>query len=815
MSDTIPTPPPALEETPAAPPPTFSRLWQIPLLGVSLAVLAAGVHHIAAGYHPVSFREEVERVQRLHQAGAMMRANAYLLDLLKDQGRPAEERAELHRLLARTVHKAESAFQVHARPNVASILHNFQVARRLGAEYGAEDWMALGDAHLWSDSEAEAGAAYREALRHCPDRPDRIRRRLLELQAGSSVHLSPDSLTDLDAILNGEPDRSACPHAQSAAAEATSPVNYLWALECKVEWLLEGGRVREAREHVEAGRERLIGTAEALAVSYLDARCLYHEDRKAEAETALRSLLNGWTVRDDLWAKSNWLLGRLQQEDDRPQAGLSFYEEVLRSFQTGEVRDACMLGKAESLAALEEFDESLATFAELKDRLLGQPSNRYVDRDAVRTTVTSLGESLFQQGREELGVRCMELALSLVDASERELRVHYLWRTADSLRSMAKQAMAAAAANGQDEVAARDLFAKTAETYLTLADQQTLDEEASVQSLELSAECFDQAGRSDREIEVLVKLARERPAHPRRVTTLHRLGSVYQAEQRYAEAVAAYEEAITSYPRLPDALHSMVPMAQCLIAIGGQSARKGVEVLVTIVDDKGPEALFAPEARDYRQSLFLLAEYYSRAAAEEIRDHLEKAISRLEEAVAHYPEDPKIPKLTFLLADAYRRSGGLLREEAESLPSDAAREEARNEARRRMERALVGYEKAIALLAPLDASGLSELEQTYLRMSYLYRGDCLFDLERYGQAVEAYQEAAWRYEDLPAALSASAQVVHCYLRLGQPAAAGATLARMKWLLRKIPSSAFDTEPGMSSKEYWQAMVDRTVSAGLD
>jgi len=50
----------------------------------------------------------------------------------------------------------------------------------------------------------------------------------------------------------------------------------------------------------------------------------------------LRSLLNKWTVRDGLWGEANWLFGRLQQLDGRPQAGLSFHEEVLRCFTAGE-----------------------------------------------------------------------------------------------------------------------------------------------------------------------------------------------------------------------------------------------------------------------------------------------------------------------------------------------------------------------------------------------------------------------------------------------------------------------------------------------
>jgi TolA-binding protein len=93
-------------------------------------------------------------------------------------------------------------------------------------------------------------------------------------------------------------------------------------------------------------------------------------------------------------------------------------------------------------------------------------------------------------------------------------------------------------------------------------------------------------------------------------------------------------------------------------------------------------------------------------------------------------------------------------------------------------------------------------------MSYLYIGDCLSDLGKLRPAIEAYREVAWRYENEPAAVSATMQVVSCYQRLGQGEEARAALARLQWLLNKIPAAAFDTQRGMSSRAYWQAMAQR-------
>jgi len=124
------------------------------------------------------------------------------------------------------------------------------------------------------------------------------------------------------------------------------------------------------------------------------------------------------------------------------------------------------------------------------------------------------------------------------------------------------------------------------------------------------------------------------------------------------------------------------------------------------------------------------------------------------------------------------------------------------------------YERVMAALSSGDADTLTELERTYLRESRLYRGDCLFDLGRFQQAIAVYEETAWLYDNQPAAVAASVQIAHCHLRLGERAEARAAFERLQWLLRKIPAGAFDTQRGMSSKEYWETMVTRMAASGV-
>jgi tetratricopeptide (TPR) repeat protein len=232
------------------------------------------------------------------------------------------------------------------------------------------------------------------------------------------------------------------------------------------------------------------------------------------------------------------------------------------------------------------------------------------------------------------------------------------------------------------------------------------------------------------------------------------------------------------------------------------------------VEDRGPDPLFTPQAQEYRDALIRLGEYYYGASENQIVDHLERAISRIEDVIVLYPDDPGHARHLFLLADSYRRSADRLADGAAGLVSPLARDQALAESRVRWRRGAERFDQVVRRLASRDAAELDALEQAQLRAAYLYRGDCLFDLREYDAALSAYHEVAWRYENEAEAVTASVQIIHCQQRLGRMSDARATLARMRWILEKIPSAAFDASRGMSTKAYWTQWVDRLERTGV-
>lgn len=788
---------------------TLSGRWQIPLFCGGVVLLGGGLARRVMEHRVFTIADELRIVDRLRTENQLSRANAFLIRGLSKKGRPPEERSRLLRELAETIHQAESRLDVQSPENARSILANYRAAGRLGVEPSAEDRIRMGDAYRWMGNDEEAVDAYRQALLTPPRRagdvkPDCVRRRIIELRSLFGGTLDGNTIDELDRIL---------------ADENASSENYLWAVEQKSRWLLDHNDTDGALLVAAKAKERLAGTGASVALRFVEALCLFRSGHAEEAEVILRVLRNEWTIRDELWGKAGWLLGVIQQRDDRPQTGLAFFDEVLRSFKAGDLHDACLFGRAECLAALGRHAPALEAYAELSDRMLAVHRHEFLDRNVVRAALTARGGALLGASmvdgtpgpdQKQQGITYLRLALGLVNPDNTDAQAPYLSRIATGLTALA-ESMNVPNATVEDLAGLTKLYEEAGATYLKLSQVRQADLDASAEAVWLAIESYEKAGRHERVIEMLEHFVADRPSSVWHAKALHRLGRAQEAEHRYADAIQSYETVIREFEGLQDALASMVPLAECRIRQGGESARAGVDLLLDIVDDRGGKQWLTPKAREYREALILLAKYYATATEDEVERPYERAVERLEDALVLYPDDPRVPELTFLLADAYRRSAIALRQDRKS--SEAASDSAAEQSASRLGAALRNFSAVITALAPYNEGegserSLSELEKTYLRMSYLYRGDCLFDLARYEDAIAAYEEVAWRYDNMPAAVSASMQIYHCYQRMGRPGEARAVLGRLRWLIRTIPETAFEIEPGMPKKAYWEALTDR-------
>src|SRR5207245_1964627 len=97
----------------------------------------------------------------------------------------------------------------------------------------------------------------------------------------------------------------------------------------------------------------------------------------------------------------------------------------------------------------------------------------------------------------------------------------------------------------------------------------------------------------------------------------------------YDDAIAAFQQNIFRYPNALASSKSAVPLAQAYVAKGPDFYGKAELTLQSVLDNP----LITPEAAEFKQSLFDLAQLYYRT------NRFEEAVAKLEELTDRYPTD--------------------------------------------------------------------------------------------------------------------------------------------------------------------------------
>ena len=103
--------------------------------------------------------------------------------------------------------------------------------------------------------------------------------------------------------------------------------------------------------------------------------------------------------------------------------------------------------------------------------------------------------------------------------------------------------------------------------------------------------------------------------------------------------------------------------------------------------------------------------------------------------------------------------------------------------------------------APTDAAG--RFDPQLLRYAYLYRADSAFELGRYAQAVEFYDQVASRFAKHHSSMTALIQIVNCYSNLGDESRAMTAHRRAQMRLEKLPEEAFSVDDALLDREAWE------------
>lgn len=345
---------------------------------------------------------------------------------------------------------------------------------------------------------------------------------------------------------------------------------------------------------------------------------------------------------------------------------------------------------------------------------------------------------------------------------------------------------------------ARRLYAEAAATCLDLAKATLLNEQRSADASWRAADFFARAGERDRAIERYRTFSQEHPSHSLVPRALARIGRLNQVMGRFAAAIDTYQECYRRFPRTIDGARTLVPLATCFLASGPGSEELAEKTLLIVLEDS---EVFTPQAPEFTDALFLLGDVLNR------RGEFERAIATLDEAALRYPDDPRVPRSRYLMADSFRLSALTLKRAIKEDISAVEAERIRAESAQRFDRALDLYRNMITEYEIRGLERLSALEQVYLRHAYLYEADCYFEIHDYRTALKLYEEAAGAYRDRETALAAYVQIINCHVFLGEMDEARAALSRAMILAGAIPDQAFARSVSPESREDWKRYLE--------
>lgn len=765
--------------------------WQIPLLVFSVIFLGGSFLRIQPDPARLSPDEALETLDRLIARGLAGRAIELAEILLAEGGPTAASLAPVHLRLARALFRGARDEGIKSPRAGRRITESYQHAAEHGLKLTADDLEHLGQAFEWQGQVDPALSCYTRAIDGGIEHRGDLRRRLIWLTLRRPEALPEHVNEMLDVLL--------------AEVEGHRLDLRLWAIEQKIHVLEELDRLAEAATLLARNRDRFQGSDLQNHFDYLEALYLYKKGRYEQADKFLRALRNRLDSFDELHAMTGWLLGRVVLSDggpQRPAEAMSFFSDVIAYHPESVYAVASRVGLAESLALLELHDEALDAFRVAVDRLQAFSDQRVVNREVLRASLGVTAEAQRQAGRFGAAMGYAQLATTLVDRENTEQTTLFLQQLAQvqALRAEELKGHAEALRAAEDITAgavrqrAWDMYAAAAETSLQIARINVLNDRLSADWSWRAAEFYGEADQGGRSVELYREYVRERPGHALVPRALLRIGQHCHATGRLPEAIEAYQHCYRNFPRTLDGARALVPLARAYLAEGPGHEELAEKTLRVILEDS---EVFTPQAPEFADALFILGDVLNRRGA------FERAIATLEEALERYPDDPRVWRTRFLLADSYRQSAWGLKQEMAEAAFGSELQQMQTESILRFNRARELYRGLITEYEVRGLAGLNRLEQVYFRHASLYQADCYFETRDYGPALKLYEEAASTFKDSPTALAAYVQIINCHVFLGEPQEARAALARALILVDAIRQPAFHRSVSPETQSDWR------------
>lgn len=774
-------------------PKKLSQLWQGPLLVASLGLF---------GYSAWRFIDPKATTagQRIQVARDLMnqeRPEAALdyLNKLLNEGkieRPADEGA-VHLLMAESIRQFQKQKHLNIALNHERIVQQGQIALKLGVKPTAAIEQMIGESYDALGRSADALACYRTAMGLDQGRSVGLQKKVIELQ-----------------IESGDPTADAT-LVEYLANKDLSDSERAWALGERARIMISHGDYASAISLLKQALKPELDPVAQGQINYQLGYCTYTLGDPDQAERYLRLSREQLRVQHPLDADVCYLLGKIHEGRSEPEQAKSFYQVVLTSHPDAKIVPLALLGRGMCRLMLGENEPGMTDLHDLVGQINTRASrSKYRDDVIEGLKRASSILSAKEKYQDSLEAMAYEQELRNEPAGEFFARLGSVYeKRADQVERSPDQTGPAGQVRRQQQV--RDLRSKAGDAYVAYSKAlRAADDKGYGESLWRGIDLYDRAGDLPRAIAALELFVAERPGDSLTPDALLRLGRAYQAVGSFDKAVHAFIQNQLRYPKSLAASKSLVPLAQAYIARGPEMYAKAEEVLLSVVENN---PLLSPDAEEFKQGLFELAQLYYRT------QRYEEAVQRLDEWTRRYPKDERLSQMAFWMADSYRKSAALLdaKPQAGAVGANASASladpaEIRAAKVERLTKARRYYDQVIELCKATPPD--DEIGRLQLKLSHFYRADCMYDLGEFKDSITLYDAAALRYQDDPSALAAYVQIVNAYCAMGKPEEAKAANERVKWLLRRMPPESFEANRVSMPKDHWDQWLKWASASGM-
>ncbi|MFW5652640.1 MAG: tetratricopeptide repeat protein [Planctomycetota bacterium] len=821
--------------------PKWAEVWQIPTFILSLALLLAGsvllmTTRPVPDYDALLDAVEVSIEGRDWTRG-FRRINAaerFLAEM------PTAYQARFHLLRGDLFYGRQQDAPGHAESNYGQVYGHYMKAEELGATLEA------GRLYRLSNSLIETGriGLAIQFLDRIPKAESHLRHALVRKLVERNIQLPemnyPDTFALLDRLLY-EPDLKA--------------EDRIWTLARRAELQIEQGFINEAMNGlliaVQSLRAEGISTFPELYV--LLGRAYYEAGDFDQAHRYLEEADRSLEDAHDLMSEVLLLRGIMAMNMKQLETAGVAFNRVIEEFPGSRADRLALLGRAEVHAEMRRHRESLDDYADLITHVRRELDQGRERRDLtparIADSIKVWHDKLVDETRYDMAVRFLLAAERLYDDSP-EMPDGLLIRLANTHRMLAdsmfkiglqltSDAMERAGApftapdpdrlDPATRLEIRRAYLASGEYYRRRADTLLArDLEGALDSLWAAAQVFDRGGDYRLAEDSLLRYIRMCNGESRQVEGMLMLGRVYESTGAYDQAILQFRELQEEHARTLAAEHSYVPLARCYLHDPENPRPNEAErLLLSVVRHGAPvegTPVLNPQATDYREALITLGVLYSRAHRYELeRDpatYYPLAIEYLDEATKRYRDDARIIDLHTHLAHAYRLNAKAIGEELRIVQPNAQRDILRRERLRNYDQAVANYTMSINGYSSIKPHQRTSLQNQALKLSQLWRADCVFAMGRYAEARALYEDVAATYPDDAVAMMARMQIVNAYAASGEFEEARTAHHRALAILRDMPEEVFENE--VFDRETWEhwlewtdAMANGTPMAGVD